>query len=311
MSISLSAFTEELRDLYANGALYEPYVAQFKTADELCMIKASAAARQPQRFKEDVRNGIPFRALFIDQNYAQAAYLHEEIKFYELLMINAADGEMPGGVDFVWINDDVESCELAKEFKRNAALLEKSCIGTSSPKPCCLVILDPFLCSFSVERSLLFETPAESPVAALSSAISSIKPGSLETWNHAINSFNKSMASNDTAPFDTREILLLEQAHETSSIKYSCWLPTDFYVNRSGSVTIRSYVNNLHPVQHAGLYECISKAFAKFVPLLEQVATDVLHPPKPRTVFDQEDWYIPGMLHPDAIIEMDEAGNEP
>ncbi|KAJ1811949.1 hypothetical protein LPJ60_006652, partial [Coemansia sp. RSA 2675] len=211
---------------------------------------------------------------------------------------------MPGGVDFVWINDDVDNCELAKEFKRNAALLEKSCIGTSSPKPCCLVILDPFLCLFSVERSLLFETPAESPVAALSSAISSSKPGSLETWNHAINSFNKSMASNDTAPFDTREILLLEQAHETSSIKYSCWLPTDFYVNRSGSVTIRSYVNNLHPVQHAGLYECISKAFAKFVPLLEQVATDVLHPPKPRTVFDQEDWYIPGMLHPDAIIEM-------
>ncbi|KAJ2792452.1 hypothetical protein GGI18_000395 [Coemansia linderi] len=105
MSISLSAFTEELRDLYANGALYESYVAQFKTADELCMIEAT---------------------LFIDQNYAQAAYLHEEIKFYELLMINAADGEMPGGVDFVWINDDMESCELAKEFKRNAALLEKS-----------------------------------------------------------------------------------------------------------------------------------------------------------------------------------------
>ncbi|KAJ2489056.1 hypothetical protein IWW37_004304 [Coemansia sp. RSA 2050] len=228
MSISLSAFTEELQELYTNGALCESYAAKFKTADELCMIEASAAARRPQNFKENVRNGIPFRALLIDQSYAQTAYLSEEIKFYEFLMVNAADGEMPGGVNFVWINNDKENCKIAEEFKHSTAVLEKDCIRTSSTNARdivsvdCLVILDPFLYPFSVEKLLLLETTAKSPIAALDSASSSTKPGSVTAWNHTIDSLNKSTASNNSASFDTREILSLVQTHGTSSIKYSC-----------------------------------------------------------------------------------------
>ncbi|KAJ2746709.1 hypothetical protein GGI20_001130 [Coemansia sp. BCRC 34301] len=54
------------------------------------------------------------------------------------------------------------------------------------------------------------------------------------------------------------------------------WLPTDFTVNDDGTVTIHLYINNLHPTQYADLYQDISKVFAKFVPLLEQVTTDLI-----------------------------------
>ncbi|KAJ2816956.1 hypothetical protein FBU31_006395, partial [Coemansia sp. 'formosensis'] len=296
MSVNLLAFTEEIQDLYVNGTLYESYVAMFKTKNELCMIGVSAAARSSSNF--------------IDQTRAPGAYLDDEIKFFQLLVANAADGAMPGRVDMVWINTDAANSELPKEFKRNAATLEKDFIRVhfpsagKAPSAGRLVLLDPFLYPFSAEKSLLLEKPAASPEAALDSASPSTRPGSVADWNRAISSY-KCIASDNDTPFDTREIASLGEAHDASiSDKYSSWLPTDFYVNEDGSVTIQSFINNLHPTQYADLYKSISKVFAKFVPLLEQVATDVLHPPKPRIVFDKEDWYVPGMLHPDTIIEM-------
>ncbi|KAI9504878.1 hypothetical protein BX070DRAFT_258457 [Coemansia spiralis] len=44
-----------------------------------------------------------------------------------------------------------------------------------------------------------------------------------------------------------------------------------------GSVSINSYINNLHPVSHAAFYSTLSRVLAKTVPLLEQVLTDVVH----------------------------------
>ncbi|KAJ2878768.1 hypothetical protein H4R27_005663, partial [Coemansia aciculifera] len=314
MSVNFLAFVEEIQALYINGTFYESYVAKFKTKDELRMIRASTAVRSPSILHEYLQNGTSFNERPVLSCYGltntQGEYVEGEIKFYKLLSANAADGELPGGVDMVWVNEDARDSELAKEFKRNAAMLEKHCVHVCFPNakdgPVGLLgMSDPFLYSFSAEKSLLLEKPALSPEEALNFASPRTKPGSVAVWNQAINRFNKSMTSDDITPFDMREISSLVQAHDMSKVdKYSCWLPTDFYVNEDGSVTIRSFINNLHPVQYADLYKSISKVFAKFVPLLEQVATDVLHPPKPRAVFDKEDWYVPNMLHPDALIEM-------
>ncbi|KAJ2745106.1 hypothetical protein GGI20_002439 [Coemansia sp. BCRC 34301] len=76
-----------------------------------------------------------------------------------------------------------------------------------------------------------------------------------------------------------------------------CWLPTDFYASEGGSVAIRSYINNLHPVRYAALYGTISKAFAKFVPLLEQIAADMIHPRSLRAEFGLDFCITPRMLH--------------
>ncbi|KAJ2246474.1 hypothetical protein GGI13_005421 [Coemansia sp. RSA 455] len=314
MSVNLLAFTEEIQDLYVNGTFYESYVAKLKTKDELNMIKAKARACSPTILREHLQDGTTSnkgRVLSLhERTSVQAEYVEDEIKFYKLLAANAADGVMPSGVDMVWVNDDVKDCEMAKEFKRNAAVLEKDYIRAHFPNarnaPITLLgMLDPFLYLFSTERSLLLEKPAISPEEALNFESPRTKPGSVADWNNAINEYNKSLTSDDGTQFDTREIASLVQALDMPNAgEYLCWLPTDFYVNEDGSVTIRSYINNLHPVLYADLYKSISKVFAKFVPLLEQVATDVLHPPKPRAAFDKEDWYVSDMLRPDVIIEM-------
>ncbi|KAJ1805517.1 hypothetical protein LPJ75_005290, partial [Coemansia sp. RSA 2598] len=64
------------------------------------------------------------------------------------------------------------------------------------------------------------------------------------------------------------------------------WLPTDIYVNGDGSVDFKSYINNIHPVENAGMYTAISKILARTIPLLEQVLTDWKHPRDLRVPYD-------------------------
>ncbi|KAJ1303055.1 hypothetical protein OPQ81_011256 [Rhizoctonia solani] len=53
------------------------------------------------------------------------------------------------------------------------------------------------------------------------------------------------------------------------------WLPTDFKVSEDGkSVKSQSYINNLHPVEHAGLHNAIEDLIAAYIPLFERVLTD-------------------------------------
>ncbi|KAI8922638.1 hypothetical protein BC831DRAFT_66906 [Entophlyctis helioformis] len=49
------------------------------------------------------------------------------------------------------------------------------------------------------------------------------------------------------------------------------WLPSEFRVHENGTVSINSYINNLHPVWHNSLYKTIAKVFERFVPLFESV----------------------------------------
>ncbi|KAI9499973.1 hypothetical protein BX070DRAFT_180573, partial [Coemansia spiralis] len=58
------------------------------------------------------------------------------------------------------------------------------------------------------------------------------------------------------------------------------WLPADIHVEMDGSVSINSYINNLHPTSHAVFYSILSKVLAKTVPLLEQecVTFTAYHP---------------------------------
>ena len=49
------------------------------------------------------------------------------------------------------------------------------------------------------------------------------------------------------------------------------WLPAEFWVNPAGtSCEIRSYINSLHPVDDADLYQSISELFLQALPLLEE-----------------------------------------
>ncbi|KEP48077.1 DUF4246 family protein [Rhizoctonia solani 123E] len=53
------------------------------------------------------------------------------------------------------------------------------------------------------------------------------------------------------------------------------WLPTDFNVSEDGkSVKSESYINNLHPIEHAELHKATEDLVAAFLPLFERVLTD-------------------------------------
>jgi hypothetical protein len=53
------------------------------------------------------------------------------------------------------------------------------------------------------------------------------------------------------------------------------WLPAEFAADAEGRVRIESYVNNLHPQQHAALYPLLERAFECVLPLLERVVTQL------------------------------------
>ncbi|KAJ2622450.1 hypothetical protein GGF44_005389, partial [Coemansia sp. RSA 1694] len=54
---------------------------------------------------------------------------------------------------------------------------------------------------------------------------------------------------------------------------------------------IESYINNLHPAKHTALYPIIASIFSKFLPLLEQVVTDLVHPRQPQVVPNLPKYY--------------------
>ncbi|KAH6561822.1 hypothetical protein BASA62_009568 [Batrachochytrium salamandrivorans] len=55
------------------------------------------------------------------------------------------------------------------------------------------------------------------------------------------------------------------------SSRRSQWLPSEFYVEKDGHVSINSYINNLNPVWHPDLYKTIASVFECFVPMLENL----------------------------------------
>ena len=76
----------------------------------------------------------------------------------------------------------------------------------------------------------------------------------------------------------------------TMSAKYA-WLPTDVTVNTDGTVSIDSYINNLHPKRHRDLYGVLERIFARFVPLFNRVLTDLRHPRDARV--EPGNWWGP------------------
>ncbi|MFF7300054.1 DUF4246 family protein [Streptomyces sp. NPDC008265] len=69
------------------------------------------------------------------------------------------------------------------------------------------------------------------------------------------------------------------------------WLPTDVDVSEEGEVSFRSYVNNVHPELHRDLLPVLADVFARMVPLLENVLTDLRRPRPLRIEADPYGWY--------------------
>ena len=93
-----------------------------------------------------------------------------------------------------------------------------------------------------------------------------------------------------------------------TSTKYA-WLPTDFHVNEDGTVRCWSYINNLHPIQHAAMYPLIEQVVGRFIPLFERVLTSLRHPPRDKVPvgrwYKSADWE---RLEKEAAVEQRRLG---
>ncbi|MGZ3097032.1 DUF4246 domain-containing protein [Streptomyces sp. H62] len=83
------------------------------------------------------------------------------------------------------------------------------------------------------------------------------------------------------------------------------WLPTDVDVSDDGDVVFRSYVNNVHPETHRALSSVLPDLFARMLPLLENVLTDLRHPRPLRIEADPYGWYDSEPEHPDRAAYSD------
>ncbi|MFF8670178.1 DUF4246 domain-containing protein [Streptomyces sp. NPDC015242] len=89
------------------------------------------------------------------------------------------------------------------------------------------------------------------------------------------------------------------------------WLPTDAEVSADGDVTFLSYVNNVHPDKHRELALVLPEVFARMLPLLENVLTDLRHPRPLRIEADPYGWYDAQPEYPDrASCSDDETYTE-
>ncbi len=84
------------------------------------------------------------------------------------------------------------------------------------------------------------------------------------------------------------------------------WLPTDVDVSEDGAVAFRSYINNVHPETHRALASVVPDVFARMLPLLENVLTDLRHPRPLRIDADPYGWYDTEPEYPDKAAFSDE-----
>ena len=54
------------------------------------------------------------------------------------------------------------------------------------------------------------------------------------------------------------------------------WLPSDFFIDQDGKVTLTSpYINNVHLIQHKELYSVVPRILERAVPMFERVLADL------------------------------------
>ncbi|GAA5922906.1 hypothetical protein JCM3775_006180 [Rhodotorula graminis] len=112
------------------------------------------------------------------------------------------------------------------------------------------------------------------------------------------------MANAGTAPEPRNAV------HSTS--KKFQWLPSDFDIDESGKTTISSYINGLHPVDHAPLYLVLARLFEHFLPMFERVVSDLQAPPPRRINVDYNvvgSWYgeLPDYMDDEQWHEWEES----
>ncbi|KAJ2893778.1 hypothetical protein GGI21_005382, partial [Coemansia aciculifera] len=224
---------------------------------------------------------------------AEFCYVLDELQYYlslhtlySSIRLSAADG--------VWFSDSLIDVQTTNALKDYAAVLanDPSCQQDWHPNDnsCVLNLIDPSLFPLIYSRSMLCLQTTTSPQAALSPAVPGEFPGSAKKWSEILSKSGYYVPT-------------IRYCSNSCESRWFSWLPSEFRVDDNGAVTIESYINNLHLVKHAAFYPIIASVFSRFVPLLEQVVTDLVHPRQPRVVPSRDKYYTSDEPMPENDIE--------
>ncbi|KAJ2696946.1 hypothetical protein FB645_006067 [Coemansia sp. IMI 203386] len=306
------AYIKPEADLAKRKALEPLYIAcevSWKTTTEMKMIRASAEIRSSPEWEDELDNKT-IREQWIAEMKSnrgltdkQAAYVIAELFYYAKLQAAArscgGDAKL-SGVNMLWYTDIPESSGLAQEFNASLSKMLKTMPKAHYYRPArnkgrfiSERLVDPSLYSLVYESTPILSKPMSSPQEALCLPSYGTVPGSIEGWRQAVCDLNASMAKKDkskdseqSATTAANFVSFNEKYLELADPTAGHWLPTDIYVNQDGSVDFKSYINNIHPEEHADMYVSISKIISKAIPLLEQVLTDWEHPRDLRIPYD-------------------------
>ncbi|KAJ1953499.1 hypothetical protein GGI12_006000, partial [Dipsacomyces acuminosporus] len=299
------------------GAIYAGNKKVLKSRSEKRIIQMSSAIRsKPQWFEKlndkKIRRRWTKEAKAQNLTYMEIDYVFDELAYYASLRVPGSGVEL-SGVEGVWVSDSLVDKETLTELKDYAAILEnvpekhKDYHPDSNDQV--LNLIHPSLFPLIYRKSSFLSTPIPSPEAAVKLATFGKFPGSAGEWKKQLGDSFKNEDGEPVFYIPEKQGTRYGYDPEGTFIsKEFCWLPTEFSVGKDGKATIESYINNLHPIRHAVLYPTIAKIFSSFVPMLEQVVTDLAHPRDRRVVPDYNRWYTTDESEPEDYDAEDDDG---
>mmetsp|Transcript_29763 Transcript_29763/g.48061 ORF Transcript_29763/g.48061 Transcript_29763/m.48061 type:complete len:538 (-) Transcript_29763:610-2223(-) len=253
---------------YGNGA--EP-----KTLTEIQIIHLSGTVREKQRWFEkmydpEIRRKWTEEAMRSGASEKMVNYVFQELQYFASLRDGAIE---PSTVEGCWQSLSAVPEELRLELLQGVSALENVDESLKDWHPHSnqqvLDLVHPSLFCFVSEVSRVLPTP-------------------IEDWEKYIGSGKIGAIS---LPEVAKRKFSSESINYAVSKRYQ-WLPSEFEIEPTGGVKIHSYINNLHPRHHAGLYSTLALILEKFVPLFNKVLTDLINPPRPNRIKpDPYSWY--------------------
>ncbi|KAJ1641912.1 hypothetical protein LPJ64_006185, partial [Coemansia asiatica] len=281
--------------------LYNECDVAWKTLSEHMIIFTSAGIRNSSGWTDKLESEAAREQWITDMKSEcgltdkQAAYVISELFYYKKLQSfveNSGSDAKLSVADIVWYTDIPKDSDLA-QFNISLSKMLKTMpkdhyyrlVLDNKNKQLAEQIVDPTLYSLVYKSTPILSKPMTCPMEALNLCSFGTVPGSIDAWKQAICNLNASMAKKDNednseqlntaangfVPFNEEYLGLIDPGERH-------WLPTDIYVNDDGSVDFKSYINNIHPEEHADMYKAIAKILSKTIPLLEQALTDWEHP---------------------------------
>ncbi|KAJ2782226.1 hypothetical protein GGI15_002976 [Coemansia interrupta] len=314
-TISASPMLDQLlRQKFWPKAIYDISPAKVETRSQKRVRQMCDAIRAKPNWTEKLKDA-EIRARW-SAEATSGGFLKQELAYALDKLDYFASLHAPGSsigmspVEQVWVSDSLIDPDTETKLKEYVAILEDVPDSKKDWHPNSnnqvLNLIHPSLFPLIYGRSHVLITPIPTPKDALTLKSFGQAPENHDAWRKFLMEHFKSSEDSTVSKYfmPDKPVLGRHQFVLKPESKF-CWLPTEFDVAEDGKTTIISYINNLHPVKHAELYPTIASIFSKFVPLLEQVLTDIAHP-RPEYIIDPADREAHDKLEPDYKGEGDE-----